>query len=269
MLTTVPEQDAGHLYKPQVVGSLLLVAHQDGSTLREPAQRSLHYPPSRRTPLLALSVQFLLADPTNVGNVVLLVHHLPDRFTVVALVQTQVLGRFFASIGPLHYHRFKRSFQQLVIPHVRPGEHHCKRPSVGLDQDAPFYPVLAPIGGIRADKIPPKRALPIAPSAACHSHSTPPSSSHSSIRAAQIRSKIPISTHRWKVRCTLESSGKSLGRRVHWQPLRIRKRSRPGRLAGRRGGVRCLLADHALLGSARSSPTTGLARARWWTWASR
>src|SRR3954470_7465201 len=112
MLTTVPEQDAGHLYKPQVVGSLLLVAHQDGSTLRVPAQRSLHYPPSRRIPLLALSVQFLLADPTNVGNVVLLVHHLPDRFTVVALLQTQVLGRFFASIGPLHYHRFKRSFQQ-------------------------------------------------------------------------------------------------------------------------------------------------------------
>src|SRR3954453_1784960 len=177
MLTTVPEQDAGHLYKPQVVGSLLLVAHQDGSTLREPAQRSLHYPPPRRIPLLALSVQFLLADPTNVGNVVLLVHHLPDRITVVALVQTQVLGRLFGRSGPLHYHRFERGFQQLVIPYVRPGEHHCKRPSVGLYQNAPFYPVLAPLGGIGPNEAPPKRPLPIAPSAACHSQSTPPNSS--------------------------------------------------------------------------------------------
>jgi hypothetical protein len=38
-----------------------------------------------------------------------------------------------------------------------------------------------------------------------------------------MRSKTPILTHRWKVRCTLESSGKSFGRRFHWQPLRSRK----------------------------------------------
>ncbi len=71
---------------------------------------------------------------------------------------------------------------------------------------------------------PPKRALPIAVSAACHSQSTPPnSSSHFSTNEAQIRSKTPSSTHRWKARCTEESSGNSFGRRFHWQPVRSRK----------------------------------------------
>src|SRR5215213_6921335 len=46
MLTTVPQQDAGHLDQPQVVGGLLLVAYQDGAALRQPAQRALHYPSS-------------------------------------------------------------------------------------------------------------------------------------------------------------------------------------------------------------------------------
>ena len=38
---------------------------------------------------------------------------------------------------------------------------------------------------------PPKRALPSIASAGCHSHCTPPSSSHSATKTAQIRSKIP------------------------------------------------------------------------------
>src|SRR3954451_11207140 len=91
MLTTVPEQDAGHLYKPQVVGSLLLVAHQDGSTLPEPAQRSLHYPPSRWIPLLACLIELLLADASDVGHVASPLRELPARLVVVALLQAQVL----------------------------------------------------------------------------------------------------------------------------------------------------------------------------------
>ena len=44
-----------------------------------------------------------------------------------------------------------------------------------------------------------------------------------STKAAQIRSRTPSSIHRWKARWTLESSGNSLGRRFHWQPVRKRK----------------------------------------------
>src|SRR5829696_2481245 len=59
MLTTVPQQDAGDLNQPQIVGGLLLVAYQDGAALRQPAQRTLHYPSSSWITLLSLQV-FLL-----------------------------------------------------------------------------------------------------------------------------------------------------------------------------------------------------------------
>src|SRR3712207_7952712 len=49
----IPKQDASHLYQPQVVGSLLLVAHQNRPAFRQPAQRPLHYPASRRIALLS------------------------------------------------------------------------------------------------------------------------------------------------------------------------------------------------------------------------
>src|SRR5215216_7042043 len=76
MLTAVPQQDAGYLDEPQVVGGLLLIAHQDRSALREPAQRPLHHPPPRRVALLARGVvELLLADPADVRNVAALPHH--------------------------------------------------------------------------------------------------------------------------------------------------------------------------------------------------
>ena len=86
-------------------------------------------------------------------------------------------------------------------------------------------------------------ALPIAPSAVCHSQSQPPRSSHVSSSTAQMRSKTPSFTHRWNVRWTELPSGNSVGRQFHWHPLRRRKiiassaprgsmRLRPVRLGG-------------------------------------
>jgi len=66
MPTPIPEQDAGHLDQPQVVGGLLLVAHQDGPAFREPAQRTLHHPTPRRVALLARIIEFLLTDLADV-----------------------------------------------------------------------------------------------------------------------------------------------------------------------------------------------------------
>jgi hypothetical protein len=51
-----------------------------------------------------------------------------------------------------------------------------QRTTGGLDQQAALYPGFASVGGIGSDVISPKRALPIAASAACHSQWTPPSS---------------------------------------------------------------------------------------------
>src|SRR5215212_4906828 len=117
-----------------------------------------------------------------------------------------MLGRLLGGLRPLEHHGVEGRGKELIVAYVRPGHHHRKRTAVGLDQKGAFHPVLAPVGRVGAYEIPPKRVLPIAPSAACHSKFTPPNSSHSSMSLSQIKSKTPSSTHLWKVRCTEESS---------------------------------------------------------------
>src|SRR5215218_1742628 len=116
-------------------------------------------------------------------------------------------GRLLGGLRPLEHHGVEGRGKELVVAYVRPGHHHRKRTAVGLDQKGAFHPVLAPVGRAGAYEVPPKRALPIATSATCHSKFTPPKSSHSSTKAAQARPSTPSSTHRCKVRCTVESSG--------------------------------------------------------------
>ena len=60
-------------------------------------------------------------------------------------------------------------------------------------------------------------------SADSHSPSTPSNSRHPSIRTAQTPSSAPRSTQRWKVRWRCCHPPNSLGKRFHWQELRIRK----------------------------------------------
>src|SRR5215208_253439 len=242
ILTTVPHQDASHLDQPQVVGGLLLVTHQDGPALRKPAQSSLHHPAPRRIALLSGRVLLLLADLADMRRVAVTFDHFPSRQFVVALVQTQVLGDLLGGLRALDHNGLESGLQELEIRHVRSGHNHRKRAAVGLDKYRAFDSVLGPISGVRAYEVPPKRALPIAPSAACHSKSTPPSSSHSSMSLSQMRSNTPSSTHLWKVRCTDESSGNSFGIWFHWQPVLIQKmRLCPGLHAGLCEVFRCFL----------------------------
>jgi hypothetical protein len=65
--------------------------------------------------------------------------------------------------------------------------------------------------------------LPGIASADCHCHCTPPISSHSWTRTAQIFSKMPPSTHRWNQSWTVLLGPNRSGIWSHWQPLRIRK----------------------------------------------
>src|SRR5215204_7266550 len=224
MLTTVPQQDAGDLDQPQVVGGLLLVTYQDGAALRQPAQRALHYPSSSWITLLSLRVLLLFCDTSDMRLVVVALHHLPSGLFIVALIQAQTLRSLLGGFGTLHHHGLERGFEQLEVRYVRSGYHRRQRSSVGLHEKGALHPIFPSISGIGAYLVPPKRALPIAPSAACHSKLTPPSSSHSAIICAQMRSSTPSSTHRWNVLCTEESSGNSpLGSRFHWTPLLILK----------------------------------------------
>src|SRR5215212_163931 len=223
MLTTVPQQDAGNLNQPQVVGSLLLVAYQYGAALRQPAQRALHYPSSSRIALVPFQVLLLFPNASDMRLVAVALHHFPSGPFIVALIQTQMLWSLLGGFGTRHHHGLQCGFEQLEVGYVRPGYLHRKRTTISLDKYRAFDPILASIGWIGAYLVPPKRALPIAPSAACHSKFTPPSSSHSSMSLSQIKSKTPSSTHLWKVRCTEESSGNSSGSWFHWTPLLILK----------------------------------------------
>src|ERR687892_1124212 len=129
MLTTVPQQDAGDLNQPQVVGGLLLVAYQDGAALRQPAQRALHYPSSSWITLLSLRVLLLFSDASDMRLVVVALHHFPSGLFVVAFIQTQMLLRLLGGLGTLHHDGLQRGFEQLEVGYVRSGYYHRKRSS--------------------------------------------------------------------------------------------------------------------------------------------
>src|SRR5215211_152320 len=223
MLTAVPQQHAGHLDQPQIVGHLLLVAHQNSPALRKPAQRTLHHPPASRVAFDARLVELLLSNASDVGYVASLLHKLPARTIVVAFIQAQVLRSLLGGSRAIDHDGIERRLQQLEIRHIGSGHNHRERAAIGFHKERSLDAHFGSVSGIGAYEIPPKRALPIAPSAACHSKSTPPISSHSSMSFSQMRSNTPNSIHRWKVRCTEESSGNSSGNRFHWQPLLILK----------------------------------------------
>jgi hypothetical protein len=84
------------------------------------------------------------------GDVVSPFHKLPRRLVVVALVQTQVLGRLLGRLGTLDHRRIQRGSEQLVVAQVRSRHHHRERSSVGLDQQGALHACLAPIGGVGA-----------------------------------------------------------------------------------------------------------------------
>src|SRR5215213_3555413 len=148
MLTTVPQQDAGHLDQPQVVGGLLLVAYQDGAALRQPAQRALHYPSSSWITLLSLRVLLLFSDASDMRLVVVALHDFPSGLFIVALIKAQMLRSLLGG------------FEQLEVRYVRSGYHRCQRFSVGLHEKGALHPILPPISGIGAYLVPQNEPCP-------------------------------------------------------------------------------------------------------------
>ncbi len=146
---------------------------------------------------------------------------LMTRWVVIPFVQAQVLRLLLGGRWPRHHYGIKCCIKQLGVVTIRSCYDHRERSTPLFHQQAPLYSILPSVCGVATHRVPPKRALPIAASAACHSQLTPPSSSHSSTKVAQRRSNTPTATHLWNVRCTELSSGNSLGNWFHWQPLRI------------------------------------------------
>src|SRR5215210_7202585 len=123
------------------------------------------------------STTHLLADLSDVRRIAVALYHVPRWLLVVTLVQAQVLRSFFGGSGTLDDNGLKGVLKQLEVGYVRSGHDHRERATIGLHQKGAFDPVFGSIGGIGAYLVPPKRVFPIAPSAACHSKSTPPNSS--------------------------------------------------------------------------------------------
>ena len=209
-MTAVPDKGTCQLEQAQVIGWLLVVAHQYRPALGQPAQGAFHHPPPRWVGLLARLVQFLFANTPDVRLVSGVGVGSVACGVVIPLVQAQVLtpsGRsttMLSSVG-------LRSFVSWTLA---PATTTLSGPAGPVDQDAFLASGLPTVRGIASNSAPPKRAFPIEQSADCHSQFTPSNSRHSSIRTAQIPSSTPRSTQRWKVRWMVLLIPKLLGQAV-------------------------------------------------------
>ena len=113
-----------------------------------------------------------------------------------ALVQAQVLWVILGELRTFDHNRLQGLIQQRGVVGVGSGNHNAQWAALSFHKQAPLAASLAAIRWVGSNQVPPKRALPMAPSAACHSQSTPPNSSHCSTKALHIRRKTPSSTHR-------------------------------------------------------------------------
>ena len=120
-------------------------------------------------------------------------HGLKDCHTLCPSTGVGVHPRWAAVVRP---QRRPGRLQQLGIMNVGSRNHNAQRATLSIHKETPLDTSLATVRRVGPNQVPPKRALPMAPSAACHSQSTPPNSSHPSTRAPHIRPKTPRSTHR-------------------------------------------------------------------------
>ncbi len=142
---------------------------------------------------------------------------------VVPLVQAQMLWFLGRWLGPIDDHRIDRRLRKLLFHDAGSSGHHVQRAAGAMGHEALLGPFFTAVAGVLARLCPPKWALPSVASADCHSHCTPPSSSHTAAWFAQIRSTIPALAQRWNQSWTVLSGPHRPSSWSHWQPLRIRK----------------------------------------------
>ena len=195
-LATEPQECARKLQQSDVVRRLFVVAYQNSTALREPCYSPFHNPPARRIPLAPRTVQLLLADASDVWPIAVSGDGSTTRRIVIPLVQAQVLWVILGELRTFDHNRLQGLIQQRGVVGVGSGNHNAQWAALSFHKQAPLAASLAAIRWVGSNQIPPKRALPMAPSAACHSQSTPPNSSHCSTKAPHIRRKTPSSTHR-------------------------------------------------------------------------
>ena len=196
-LATEPQECARKLQQSDVVRRLFVVAYQNSTALGEPCYSPFHNPPARRIPLAPRTVQLLLADASDVWPIAVSGDGSTTRRIVIPLVQAQVLWVILGELRTFDHNRLQGLIQQRGVVGVGSGNHNAQWAALSFHKQAPLAASLAAIRWVGSNQIPPKRALPMAPSAACHSQSTPPNSSHCSTKALHIRRKtVPPTVER-------------------------------------------------------------------------
>ena len=84
--------------------------------------------------------------------------------------------RILCYLRPVNYDRIYCPLKHFGVVYIGSCYDRGYRAAVCLNEYAAFYAFFGPVRGVWADAVPPKRALLIAVSAACHWKSMPPSS---------------------------------------------------------------------------------------------
>lgn len=155
----VPEQYACELDHAEVVGLLLGVSHEKRTAAIEPGDQSLNDPPASGTSALSIRVEFLFADPTDVGNVLRLQCCSMAGGVVVSLVEAQMLFDFIR-LRPLDDNRFDRLLQQLAVRHIGAGDDDSQRATLAVAEYAALCAVLGSIRRVFAYGSPPHEPCP-------------------------------------------------------------------------------------------------------------
>lgn len=205
------------MHQTKVVFTVLLKAHHQFAKSVVPRPGALDHPAPGR-----MSSPFgdRLSAPPSVRSVPASPDCRVDFRGVVPFIQAQMLGRRGGRARASHENPIQRGDRHPDIVDVGRGDNHRQGCAALVGQRVALGAEFAAIRRIGAGRRPPKGALTITLSSACHCQRMPWRSSYRVSSLAHNRSKTPAWTHCWNRRWQVEPDPYSLGRAFHWQPVR-------------------------------------------------
>src|SRR6266487_6021364 len=127
---------------------MLVVTHQDGSALRQPAEGALDHPAARLVAGRAWAWLLQLAHALNVRRVLMLGNHFLALGVVVAFVQAKMLRIFSRRLRPIHDDGLDGILQELVIVDIGTVNRDAERTALLVDDQTAFDTVFPAIRGV-------------------------------------------------------------------------------------------------------------------------
>lgn len=126
-------------------------AHFETLEAVQSAQRPFHHPPVPSETLAALKTA-----PGNPRNDPASIQGLTAATEIVTLVRVkliQMLAGHAPATTPHARHRIHRCFKHPAVVHIRRRNHGGEWKAVAVNQDVPFAPPLASVGGVRTGQL--------------------------------------------------------------------------------------------------------------------